>query len=433
MIGKTLLASLLVFQATAGQAAMTHDDQAADSAMPSMDMKETQKPDHAMPGMLGSASMQQEASGTSWQPAVTPMQGIMGMTGGWMTMIHGSANLNYSQQGGPRGADMLYSTNMLMAMASRPLGVGTLGLRGMFSLEPSLGPSGYPLLLQTGESADGKHPLVDRQHPHDLFMELALTYSIPLSDQSAVFAYLGLPGEPALGPPAFMHRFSGADNPAAPLSHHWFDGTHITEGVATLGFMAGDFKADASAFRGREPDQNRWDIEEPRLDSWSGRLSYNPGKKVALQASYGHLTSPEALNPGEDENKFIASAMIAGSREKIDCETTLGWGRTMHADGGSTNAYFVEWALNYDKTHTLFLRAESVEKDELFENGSAMAGKMFTIGQFTQGYIYDFPAMGHFQCGLGASGTVNYVPEALVSSYGHWPLSYLLFLRLKAV
>src|SRR5206468_6723046 len=142
-----------------------------------------------------------------------------------------------------------------------------IGIRTMLSLDPSIGKSGYPLLFETGETANGRDPLIDRQHPHDLFMELAASYSRNLGPDSSAFVYVGLPGEPALGPPTFMHRLSGMDNPDAPLNHHWMDSTHITFGVATLGYVWKDFKIDASAFNGREPDQNRWNIETRQLDS----------------------------------------------------------------------------------------------------------------------------------------------------------------------
>ena len=401
--------------------------------MPSMDMNEPGQAKLGMPGMLGSASMQQEASGTSWQPQATPLQGIKGSAGAWMTMVHGYVNAVYSHQPGARGGDALFSTNMLMAMASRPLGVGTLGLRGMFSLEPSLGPAGYPLLLQSGESADGFQTLVDRQHPHDLFMELALTYSISLAEECSIFAYLGLPGEPALGPPAFMHRFSGQDDPVAALSHHWIDSTHVTEGVATLGAMVYDLKFDASAFRGREPDYNRWDIEQPRLDSWSGRLSYNPGKNVAFEASYGHLTGHDPLSPGQNEDKFITSLLVNQALDHGNWQTTLAWGRNMHLGEPASNAFLLESAANFAMQHTLFLRAETAEKDDLFKAGSPLSRQTFNVGEVTLGYIYDLLPMGHLQCGLGASGTVDLVPDVLIPSYGERPLSYLLFVRIKAV
>src|SRR5439155_7820416 len=150
--------------------------------------------------------------------------------------------------------------------------------------------------LQTGESAHGA-ALIGRQVPHDLFMELATTYSHPLSEGGSIFAYVALPGEPALGPPAFMHRFSGEDNPEAPISHHWLDSTHITYGVVTLGYVYASIKVEGSLFRGREPDENRYNIETGKLDSASVRLSLNPTKDWALQVSHGHIKSPEELHP----------------------------------------------------------------------------------------------------------------------------------------
>jgi hypothetical protein len=389
MIPKTLVVGLVWLASAACQAA-------TDSAMGTMDMPAQTNSAPEMPGTLGVPSMTQEGSGTSWQPASTPFQGVLLMDGGWMTMVQGFANAVYTHQEGPRGADALFSTNMLMVMAARHWGIGTLGLRGMFGLEPLMGPSGYPLLLQTGENADGVHTLVDRQHPHDLFMELALSYSVPLGDQAAVFAYAGLPGEPALGPPAFMERFSGVDNPVAPISHHWIDSTHETQGVVTVGALAHAFKAEASMFRGREPDYNHWDIEEPRLDSWSGRLSCNPSRDMALEVSYGHLTGHDALAPTQDENKFIASAMLNRPMENGNWQTTVGWGRNMHQGEQASNAYFIESAANFRKKHTLFMRAESAEKDDLFDAASPLSGQIYTVEEFTLGYIYDLPALRKF-------------------------------------
>ena len=156
------------------------------------------------------------------------MGGLHLMRGDWMLMVHGFANVIYDNQSGKRGDDQLFSSNMVMGMAQRPLGPGTVGFSSMLALEPAtIGRKGYPLLLQTGETANGRNSLIDRQHPHDLFMELAASYSRPRSDQSSVFAYIGLPGEPALGPPTFMHRFSGVDNPEAPITHHWLNSTEV--------------------------------------------------------------------------------------------------------------------------------------------------------------------------------------------------------------
>ena len=425
MLGKGLWLGLLWLSHSAAGAAV-------EPAMGAMEMASAPASGAGMAGVLGAGSMQQEGSGTSWQPASTPSQGFMAMADGWSAMVRGFANVAETHQEGPRGADALFSTNMLMAMASRRWGAGTLGLRGMISLEPSLGPAGYPLLLQSGESADGAHTLVDRQHPHDLLMELALSYSVPLAEQCAAFAYAGWPGEPALGPPTFMGRFSGMDNPVAPISHHWFDSTHGAQGVVTLGAIAHAFKAEASAFRGREPDYNHWDLEQPRLDSWSGRLSFNPARDLALQASYGHLTGHDPLSPTQDEDKFIASAVVNRAWADGDWQATLGWGRNMHAGEQASNAYFVESAAKIRLVHTLFLRAECAEKDDLFDAGP-LAGRTATVGELTLGYIRDLPAMGHLQCGLGGSGTLNLFPAELLPAYGNRPLSYLLFARFKVV
>jgi hypothetical protein len=234
----------------AAAAADGSGDVAADATMEMPGM-----PD--MPGTLGPYMMARESSGTSWQPDSTPMGGLMRMHGEWMTMWHGMLDLIYDDQGGPRGAAKAFSTSMLMLMARRDLAQGALGLRLMLSADPLMGRYGYPELFQTGETADGVHPLIDRQHPHNLLMEASGSYSRNLSTQSAVYLYAAVAGEPALGPPAFMHRFSSEDNPEAPLTHHWLDSTHITYGVVTAGYEWDRVKLEGSAFNGREPDQDR--------------------------------------------------------------------------------------------------------------------------------------------------------------------------------
>ena len=236
---------------------------------------------------------------------------------------------------------------MLMGMAQHPLGRGTLTLRAMGSLDPLMGKRGYPLLLATGETADGRTELVDRQHPHDAFMELAASYSHPLGEGVSGFVYFGLPGEPALGPTTFMHRFSGMANPEAPISHHWLDSTHVTFGVVTAGLVAGNLKLECSLFTGREPDQKRWNIERPRFDSWSARASWNPTANLAVQVSHGFLRSPEGLRPDEDVHRTTASAtwnLPLGQRRNL--QTTLAWGRNAPTGrdhhGRPTNAFLLK-------------------------------------------------------------------------------------------
>jgi hypothetical protein len=408
----------------------------ADS-QPAMDHSSMEMDDppgmHFMPGMYGTYPMTREASGTSWQPDSTPQEGTHQMAGDWMTMVHGFANAIYDDQGGPRGDTKTFSTSMLMLMAQRNLETGTLGLRGMFSLDPLMGKDGYPELFQTGETADGKTYLIDRQHPHNVFMELAITYALPLSADSSVFEYAGLPGEPALGPTAFMHRFSGEDNVEAPITHHWLDSTHVTNGVTTLGYIYKNWKLEGSAFQGREPDQFRYKIESGKLDSSSARLTYNPTANWSAQVSYGHITSPEALEPDVNVNRTTASVTANMPYGSNNWQTTWAWGRNVPSSGLASNAYLLESALTVGNSHTFFGRGELVDKDELFANtpSSPLAGQNFRVGKISAGYIYDFPTNGYYKTGIGGLVSRYAIPEALAQSYGSNPTSFMLFIRVK--
>ena len=385
-----------------------------------------------MSGLYGPYSMTREASGTSWQPEATPMSGLHFMRYDWNFMVHGFVDVIYDRQGGKRGEEDWFSVNMFMLMAQRKLGPGTFGVRSMLSLEPAtVGRNGYPELLQTGETGNGRTELIDRQHPHDLFMELALTYSVPIDDDSAAFAYFGWPGEPALGPPTFMHRFSGMDNPEAPITHHWLDSTHITEGVATVGYVWKQLKVDGSIFTGREPDHHRWDIEEPRFDSYSARLTWNPTKAWSAQVSYGWLNSPEQLHPDVDTERFTTSVSYHKSWGAKHWQTTAAWGRNDNEPGKTLDGFLLESMVNFHQTHTVFGRAERAEKDELFEEGHPLEGKKFTVHKLSLGYIYDFPAWHKIRFGLGAMGSAHFLPQSLQRTYGETPLSGLLFLRAK--
>src|SRR6185295_1839665 len=230
---------------------------------------------------------------------------------GGTLMLMGNAFLRYTQGGSTRevsGAgkgsrSRVDARTMFMVMYAKPLSENSqLGLRGMFSLDPLIQRGyGYPLLYQSGELFRGT-PIHDRQHPHDLFTELAVTYSYKFKNKNSVYLYAGYPGEPALGPPTFMHRASAANNPDAPISHHWQDATHITWGVVTAGYSFGKIKLEASAFKGEEPNENRWDFDRPRLDSFSARVSWNPTKDWSFQISRGVLKNPE---PAEPETRFL--------------------------------------------------------------------------------------------------------------------------------
>jgi len=398
--------------------------------MPGMNMSGMDMGEMPMTGMYGPYAMTREASGTAWQPEAARHEGVHVMRGAWMAMFHGSADLVYDNQGGDRGDERIFADNMVMGMAQRALGPGSLGLRSMLSLEPAtVGKGGYPLLLQTGETANGRTPLIDRQHPHDLFMELAGTYNVSSGNRS-LFIYGGLPGEPALGPPAFMHRFSGLNVPVAPITHHWLDSTHITFGVLTAGAVVDRIKVEASVFRGREPDQDRWNIETPKLDSHSFRVSVNPTDHWALQASYGRIHSPEQLEPEVNQDRTTASAIYDGTLGDTGrWEGTLAWGRNRNRPGHLLDAITAEAAAQFADRHTFFARAERVEKDEFFLQPDLRAGQVFEVGELTAGYRYDFWRRDHLGLGIGAAGTLSQIPRTLHDTYGDSPASALLFVH----
>ena len=384
-----------------------------------------------MAGLYGSYPMTREASGTAWQPDSTPMAGIHAMQGAWLLMAHGFADAIYDEQGGPRGAAQTFSTSMLMLMARRELGDGAFGVRLMISGDPLMGASGYPLLFQTGETADGRVPLIDRQHPHNLLMEASATYSRDLSASSSLFVYAGPAGEPALGPVTFMHRLSALDDPEAPLTHHWLDSTHVSYGVVTAGYVFGQLKLDASAFNGREPDQHRYDVEVEALDSFAARLSWNPSADLAMQLSTGHLVSPEQLAPGVDTQRTTASVTYNTDALGEWWQTTLAWGHNSPTQGRASSGWLLESALKVTGLQTVFGRAEHVAKDELFLPGAPFYGASFMVNELTLGYLCDVAQLGAAAVGVGALVSTYGTPAALNPTYGYRPTSFMVFARVR--
>lgn len=398
----------------------------AGQGMPGMDHRGM---DHQMTGALGRYAMSREASGTAWQPDASVHGGIHVTAGDWMLMGHLMLNGVYDWQEGPRGDEMGFVSGMAMGMARREIGNGTLQLRAMLSPDPFMGRRGYPLHLASGETADGVTPLVDRQHPHDFFMELSASYSLPLGGNASAFFYAGLPGEPAFGPPAFMHRMSIMDSPEAPISHHWLDSTHITFGVLTGGLVVGDVKIEASRFNGREPDQRRYNIETGPLDSTALRASWNPTPNLSLQASWAHLVSPEQLEPDENSTRWSASAIYT---RPIGANgwwsTTVAWGRRSGEDE-QFDAFVLESAVELHDW-TLFGRAEYTENNELLFAGGHH-GPTFNVGKVSLGLIRDFRVTPHVRLGAGALYALNFMPETLEALYGGEPNGAMAFIRLK--
>ena len=240
-----------------------------------------------------------QASGTSVNPQSSLPQMWMRQVGSWNVMFHGSLFVNEIQQTGPRGGDKFFSTNWFMGMAERKAGTGSFLFRAMMSLDPlTITKRRYPELFQSGETAFGR-PIIDGQHPHELFMEISLQYARPLGENTMVSLYLAPVGDPALGPVAFPHRISAEEIPQAGLGHHVQDSTHIANEVITAGLTRGPVRVEASAFHGAEPKENRWNIDYGAIDSWSARLAFSPGKNWSGQASVGRLERPEALEPGD--------------------------------------------------------------------------------------------------------------------------------------
>ncbi len=414
----------------------THGSQrSAEPASPDHSLTSHMPPQHdehaahemSMIGALGPYRMQRESSGTAWQPDTSEDMGLHVMSGDWTLMAHGMLNLVYDHQSGRRGDDKLFPSGMLMGMARRTLGDGTLQFKAMVSPDPLMGKRGYPLLLASGETANGVDRLIDRQHPHDFFMELSASVSQNIGPKSSVFMYVGLPGEPAFGPPAFMHREAIMDSPEAPISHHWLDSTHITFGGVTGGLVFDRVKLEVSRFNAREPDQHRWNIETGPLDSTSVRVSWNPSQELALQGSWGKFKDPEQLEPGVDQKRLSASALYA--REIAPgwkFAGTLAWGRRT-VENNKDDAYVAEASLKH-RDWTLFGRGEITENRELLEEH----GPAFRVGKISFGAVKDFRFVEHLSIGAGGLIAVNFVPDGLAPLYGgHNPIGAMGFLRLK--
>lgn len=428
--GVEVIRSLLLFAAAIGVAAPLSAQDEHEMPMPDT----TAVADHTMMGPLG-IPRAREGSGTAWLPDATTMYAIHSQMGPWKLMLHGSAFLQYIDEGGRRGESQLGSVNWLMGMAQRPLAGGDFALRAMISAEPvTVGKCGFPQLLQSGELCSGA-PLHDRQHPHDLFMEIAAKYDRALTERVGIELYGGPVAEPALGPVAFPHRPSAMSSPSAPISHHWLDASHISFGSVTAGVFGKQWKAEASLFNGREPDENRYDFDFAPLDSYSGRLSYLPTANWALQVSAGHLTEVEpgdGNGPRIDLDRYTASATYGRmSGETSVWSSTFAWGRNVEAGNGS-NALLAESNLGLGR-NVFFGRAEWVQKTghDLVLPHDIEDGR-FGVSQASGGYLRELPTVAGWVPGVGGRVSISLVPAELEPLYGaRAPLGFALWLNLR--
>ena len=416
-IALCLAGATLVCSAASGQTTQPHQHPATppQTAAPA---PEQQHAGHGSgePGLFST----RDSSGTAWVPDASPMYGVEIPAGDWSVMLHGNAFVQFLNEGGTRAAQQGGSINWAMAMARRRAASGRFGLRAMFSLEPWTIPGcGYPNLLATGEECNGE-PIHDRQHPHDLIMELAGEYSRPLTGSTRLQIYGGLAGEPALGPPAYPHRISSMPNPLAPISHHWLDSTHIAFGVVTAGVSAKTWKVEGSVFNGREPDDDRTDLDLAPLDSVSGRVWYLPTPQLALQVSAAHLEDAERSHfTGGRVDVDRLTASVGFQRpvgQAWQWASTMAFGANREA-GVSTAALLAETSLSLRERDTWFGRFEWAEKsaDDL---GLHFISAIYDVAKLQLGYTSYFPAWRRLTPGFGGSVSLGFVPQSLALIYG---------------
>lgn len=421
---------------------MDHDhDEMDDQDSTEMDMKhnDNQHMQHDMSSMSHAFSlnlpMTRNGSGTGWLPDASPMYGQMYHSKKWMYMLHGNLFVRYNNQDftnkGSRGDSKFDAPNWLMFMGQRKVGKkGLFHFNTMLSFDAVFGGAGYPLLFQSGEAYQDK-ALVDRQHPHDLFSELSVSYSYAFTPKLDAFIYIGYPGEPAIGPVAFMHRPSALFNPDAPISHHWSDATHITFGVATLGVRYDKFKLEVSSFTGREPDEHRYDFDKPRFDSRSVRLSFNPGTNWALQVSHAFIKNPEELHEG-DLYRTTASAVYSKPLTNDSwINAAAVWGLNKEKDHDGEHAVLAEGSWNTRRT-AIYGRYEFVQKSvEELSLSEAIYGhdKIFPVHAVTVGANYKFLDLGKVDVAAGGQFSVYKADNVLNDLYGKMPMAFEVYLR----
>ncbi len=345
----------------------------------------------------------------------------------WHVMTHAAITFVADHQEGPRGGSKSFAEGMVMIMANRALDdTTTLDLNLMLSPDPFMGKGGYPLLLQTGETADGVHPLLDAQHPHDLFMGMTAQVTHRFSEDMRGFIKIGWPGEFGFGPQAFMHRASGENFPTAPISHHWFDSGHVSMGVVTAGFAQGPLQLEVTQFTGREPDQYRFNLDRPRLDSTAIRATWAITADLSAQASWARQISPEQLEPDVNLIRNSLSMDYGHAFTRGTLYSTLGYARKYveHGTGKASDAYLFENTFHFNGPWLALARYERVYNDELVPGA-------WWVAKTELGLIRTFDIGHDTTLGLGLVRQFNTVPDALKAAYGDHPDGTVGFVQLK--
>lgn len=437
---RLFLSALMIFVFAAAAYAQQGGGQPAQPCMPGMNMPGcyAAEPMSMQPQSFLQEIVSHTNSGTTAEPISTPVPMLMTRKGSWMLMFHANVFVLDEQQSSPRGADRFFSTNWFMAMAQRKAGPGTFTGRVMLSLEPAtVTDRRYPLLFQQGETAFGV-PIADGQHPHDFVMEVAALYDLRLGENGLLSFYLAPVGDPAIGPTAYAHRASALEDPLATLGHHQEDSTHIADDVVTMGLTYRIVRIEASGFHGREPDEFRWNIDQGKIDSWSTRLTLEPGKNWSGQYSYARIKSLEELFPSEDQERMTASVMYNRPFHRGKWASTLLWGRARSLRNNSIfDSYLFESTARFRASNYIWTRIESAERsNELIfgENPLPPGFEEQPIGRvqaYTFGYDHDIKLVPHLASAVGAQVTTYGVPDTLKPIYGSRPTGFAAFVRLR--
>ena len=371
-----------------------------------------------------------EVSGTSWAPDSGAAYGVHRHAGAWDLMLHGNAFVqfiyeppaNVHRTGGPQTTQTT-SVNWGMLMARRRIGEGRFGIDVMLSLEPWTVPvCGTLNYFQTGEMCGGD-TIHDRQHPHDLFMELAAQYDRPLGSGARWQIYGGVSGEPALGPPAFPHRLSALDNPIAPITHHWLDSTHIS-------------LASSPAPSSQKMEGRRIGLQRPRTRRRSKK--YRPrtarfrvrARDLAADAAARATGFRPAISPTPSSNsRRIHARVTRGSppRRSTSARSVPAGGHrpwptasTVHTCSclvcsttfRYSSAVLAETTLMMNERHSVFGRFELAGKlaHDLHLDTDPLA--VLPVAKLQAGYVWHFK-MGPSSVGIGVSPSVSRVPPAL--------------------
>lgn len=361
------------------------------------------------------------------EPATSPSA-----RGAWSMTWHGYAFLDSNRQDGPSGSRDFESVNHVMIVATRPLGEWTQSVLGTFSIEPAtIAPEGSPLLFQRGETYGGVL-LIDRQHAHDLFAQLAAEWSRPLPRGTSLRLYAGLRGEPAVGPVAFPHRLSASEFPMAPLSHHNLDSTHISDDVVTAGFTASIVTIEGSLFHGAEPDENRWDLDQGALDSYAGRLTVKPVEALSIQVSACRREKPEALEEG-NQTRVTASVGWEKKTAGGHVAALLASGKNELEEGPEWGS-LLEAAWRFRTRHVVYGRVERVDRD-VFElvnkqqRPESVEPQRTAVDGLTLGYALTVPLLREASTSIGAAVATERYDDRLEPVYGDRPVSLWVYLR----